>query len=77
MVEEMTGEKLHCVWTLCWFIISPAILVALIVFSLYDIANTDGYLYNTWRPSTVRIPAYLWLSDHLQVTCEKNALRLA
>jgi hypothetical protein len=55
MVEEMTGEKLHVVWIVCWFVISPAILVTLIVLSLYDLANTEGYLYSTWQPSTVRI----------------------
>jgi hypothetical protein len=51
----MTGEQLHRVWTLCWFIISPAILVALIVLSLYDMTDPDRYIYSTWEPSTVRI----------------------
>ncbi|XP_028392282.1 sodium- and chloride-dependent transporter XTRP3A-like isoform X1 [Dendronephthya gigantea] len=52
MVEEMTGERLHFAWSVCWFIISPAILITLIVLSLYDMSTTEGYLYSTWRPFT-------------------------
>ena len=59
LVEEMTGEKLHGVWTLCWFIISPAILVALIVLGLYDMTDPDRYLYSAWSSSTVRMKEIL------------------
>ena len=55
MVEEMTGEKLHPSWSVCWFVISPAILITLIVLSLYDMSITEGYLYSTWRPFTVSV----------------------
>ena len=73
MVEEMTEEKLHPVWTVCWFVISPAILVTLIVLGLYDMANTDGYLYSTWQPSTVSINPRLWSSlssVHRKESCQ-------
>ena len=50
----MTGQYPSVVWQLCWFFISPAILITLIILNLYQITNIEGgYYYSTWKPFEV------------------------
>lgn len=67
MVEGMTGEQPNFMLKICWFVISPAILVTLICLSVYDMASIEG-VYSAWQPLKV----CLNLQFRSKVPCENS-----
>lgn len=49
-IEEMIGSKLYMHWWVCWTIITPLLLIAILIFNIYDTTplNYGDYVLPDW-----------------------------
>ncbi|XP_035288524.1 sodium- and chloride-dependent GABA transporter ine [Anguilla anguilla] len=65
-IEEMTGKKPSIFFTMCWIVISPIIVAAILVFSVIQFkpARYDSYVYPPWAQGIgwiIAMASIIWI----------------
>ncbi|XP_069767428.1 sodium- and chloride-dependent transporter XTRP3A-like isoform X2 [Narcine bancroftii] len=80
-IEMMMGHKLNLYWTITWVFISPALIVALLIFYVVEYATSGKLSYTAWdasegRSVNLEYPPYALAAIGLLVAASTSCIPL-